>query len=159
LVRRAVNSDLRLTFSGGVGEDRVELGTDAIEILEAIGTVYSEDGVLVLMDLGSAILSAETAKELLSPEQREKVRLSSAPLVEGGIAAAVQAQLGASLDEVAKAALQSLLPKQDQVQDVSSDGEAIQDCKSGPGACPKPGRCDPVTDSPGRLRSIFNFDA
>jgi len=119
LARRAVNSELRLTFSGGVGEHRVELGTDAIEIREAISTVYSEDGVLVLMDMGSAILSAETAKELLSPEQQEKVRLTSAPLVEGGIAAAVQAELGASINDVAKAALQSLLPKQDQVQDVS----------------------------------------
>jgi phosphoenolpyruvate-protein phosphotransferase/dihydroxyacetone kinase phosphotransfer subunit len=127
LARRAVNSDLRLTFSGGVGEHRVELGTDAIEIREAISTVYSEDGVLVLMDMGSAILSAETAKELLSPEQQEKVRLTSAPLVEGGIAAAVQAELGASLEEVAKAALRSLLPKQDQVQDVSPGIEAVQE--------------------------------
>jgi len=127
LVRRAVNSNLRLTFTGGVGEYRVELGTDAIEIREAISNVYSEDGVLVLMDMGSAILSAETAKELLSPEQQEKVRLTSAPLVEGGIAAAVQAELGASLDEVANAALKSLLPKQDQVQDVSPDTEAIQE--------------------------------
>jgi phosphoenolpyruvate-protein phosphotransferase/dihydroxyacetone kinase phosphotransfer subunit len=118
LVRRAVNADLQLVCSGGVGDDRAELGTDAIEIQEAILTVYSEDGVLVLMDMGSAILSAETAKDLLYPEQQEKVRLTSAPLVEGGIAAAVQAQLGASLDEVANAALQSLLPKQDQVQDV-----------------------------------------
>jgi phosphoenolpyruvate-protein phosphotransferase/dihydroxyacetone kinase phosphotransfer subunit len=118
LVRRAVNSDLQLTCCGGVGDDRAELGTDAIEIQEAISTVYSDDGVLVLMDMGSAILSAETAKELLHPEQQTKVRLTSAPLVEGGIAAAVQAQLGASLDEVANAALQSLLPKQDQVQDV-----------------------------------------
>jgi phosphoenolpyruvate-protein phosphotransferase/dihydroxyacetone kinase phosphotransfer subunit len=127
LVRRAINSDLRLSFSGGVGEDRAELGTDAIEIQEAIGTVFSEDGVLVLMDMGSAILSAETAKEFLSPEQQEKVRLTSAPLVEGGIAAAVQAQLGASIDEVAKAALQSLLPKQDQVQDVSPAAEAVHE--------------------------------
>src|SRR5271166_3547790 len=60
LARRAVNSDLKLTFSGGVGEYRLELGTDAIEIREAISAVYSEDGVLVLMDMGSAILSAET---------------------------------------------------------------------------------------------------
>ena len=127
LARRAVNSELRLTFSGGVGEYRLELGTDAIEIREAISTVYSEDGVLVLMDMGSAILSAETAKELLSPEQQEKVRLTSAPLVEGGIAAAVQAELGASIDDVAKAALQSLLPKQDQVQDVSPDIKAVQE--------------------------------
>jgi multiphosphoryl transfer protein len=118
LVRRAVNADLQLACSGGVGEDRAELGTDALAIQEAINTVYSHDGVLVLMDMGSAILSAETAKELLNPEQQEKVRLTSAPLVEGGIAAAVQAQLGASLDEVTNAALQSLLPKQDQVQDV-----------------------------------------
>ena len=110
LVRRAVNSDLQLSYCGGVGEDRTELGTDAIEIQEAISGVYSDEGVLVLMDMGSAILSAETAKELLSPEQQEKVRLTSAPLVEGGVAAAVQAQLGSSLDEVANAALQSLLP-------------------------------------------------
>jgi multiphosphoryl transfer protein len=120
LVRRAIHGDLHLTCSGGVGDDRAELGTDAIEIQEAITSVYSDDGVLVLMDMGSAILSAEMAKELLSPEQQVKVRLTSAPLVEGGIAAGVQAQLGASLDEVANAALQSLLPKQDQVQDVPS---------------------------------------
>jgi multiphosphoryl transfer protein len=118
LLRRVVSAELALTCSGGVGEDRAVLGTDAIEIQEAINRVYSDDGVLVLMDMGSAILSAETAKEFLNAEQQEKVRLTSAPLVEGGIAAAVQAQMGASLDEVANAALQSLLPKQDQVQDV-----------------------------------------
>ena len=118
LVRGAVNVDLPLTCSGGIGANRTELGTDAIEIQEAINAVYSNDGVLVLMDMGSAILSAETAKEFLDPEQQGKVRLTSAPLVEGAIAAAVQAQLGASLDEVASAALQSLLAKQDQVQDV-----------------------------------------
>jgi phosphoenolpyruvate-protein phosphotransferase/dihydroxyacetone kinase phosphotransfer subunit len=124
LVRRAVNADLRLTCSGGVGDDRSELGTDALEIQEAISTVFSDDGVLVLMDMGSAILSAETAKELLDPAQQDKVRLTSAPLVEGGIAAAVQAQRGASLDEVANAALQSLLAKQDQVQDVPANPPA-----------------------------------
>ena len=119
LVRKTVSGDLPLACSGGMGDDRAELGTNAVEIQEAINAVYSEDGVLVLMDMGSAILSAETAKEFLGPEQHEKVRLTSAPLVEGAIAAAVQAQLGASLDEVAKAAVQSLLPKQDQVQDAS----------------------------------------
>src|SRR5580700_3423712 len=127
LVRRAVNADLRLTCSGGVGDDRSELGTDALEIQEAISTVFSDDGVLVLMDMGSAILSAETAKELLDPAQQDKVRLTSAPLVEGGIAAAVQAELGASIDDVAKAALQSLLPKQDQVQDVSPVIDAVRE--------------------------------
>jgi phosphoenolpyruvate-protein phosphotransferase/dihydroxyacetone kinase phosphotransfer subunit len=117
LIRRTAGSNLSIVCTGGVGEHREELGTDAIEIQEAIASVYSQDGVLVLMDMGSAILSAETAKDLLDPEIQEKVVLTSAPLVEGGIAAGVQAQLGASIADVAKAARESLLPKQDHVQD------------------------------------------
>jgi multiphosphoryl transfer protein len=120
LLRRVVSPDLRLACSGGIGDDRALLGTDAIEIQEAISAVFSEDGVLVLMDMGSAILSAETAKDFLNPEDQEKVRLTSAPIVEGGMAAAVQANLGASLDAVANAALQGLLLKQDHVQDAPS---------------------------------------
>ena len=119
LIRRTVDPNLSIACSGGVGDNREELGTDAVEILQAITSVYSEEGVLVLMDMGSAILSAETAKDLLDPEQQGKIVLSSAPLVEGGIAAAVQAQLGASISEVAKAAGESLLPKQDHVHDVT----------------------------------------
>src|SRR5271156_1870246 len=82
LVRRTINSpDLKLACSGGAGDNREDLGTDAIEIQEAIAATYSDDGVLVLMDMGSAILSAETAKEFLSPEQQARVFLTSAPLV------------------------------------------------------------------------------
>jgi phosphoenolpyruvate-protein phosphotransferase/dihydroxyacetone kinase phosphotransfer subunit len=124
LLRRVVSPDLRLACSGGVGDNRALLGTDAIEIQEAISAVYSEDGVLVLMDMGSAILSAETAKDFLNPEDQEKVRLTSAPIVEGGMAAAVQANLGASLDAVADAALQGLSLKQDHVQDAPSTDPA-----------------------------------
>jgi multiphosphoryl transfer protein len=131
-VRRTVNSDLALKCSGGVGENREELGTDAVEIQEAITSVYSDDGVLVLMDMGSAILSAETAKEFLTSEQQANVRLTSAPLVEGGIAAAIQAQIGSSLDEVTNAALQSLVPKLEQIQDAASAPQAP--AQAGPGS-------------------------
>src|ERR1700730_5847524 len=124
LVRQTVPPDLPLAFCGGAGFEHQELGTDAIDIQDAILTVFSEAGVLVLMDMGSAILSAETARELLAPDQQEKIRLTSAPLVEGGIAAAVQAQLGSPLDEVARAARESLLPKQEQVQDTVATNEA-----------------------------------
>lgn len=117
LIRRTVHSDLSIACSGGIGDKREELGTDAVEIQEAVTSVYSEEGVLVLMDMGSAILSAETAKDLLGFDQQDKIVLSSAPLVEGGIAAAVQAQLGSPILDVAKAARESLLPKQDHVQD------------------------------------------
>jgi multiphosphoryl transfer protein len=131
LIRRTINNpDLKLCSSGGIGDNREELGTDATEIQEAIAAVYSGDGVLVLMDMGSAILSAETAKEFLDPEQQRMVRLTSAPLVEGGISAAIQAQLGSSLDEVANAARQSLLPKQDQIQDSEPPARAVADVGS-----------------------------
>jgi phosphoenolpyruvate-protein phosphotransferase/dihydroxyacetone kinase phosphotransfer subunit len=117
LIRRTVHPNVSITCSGGIGDKREELGTDAVEIQEAITSVYSEDGVLVLMDMGSAILSAETAKDLLDFQPQDKIVLSSAPLVEGGIAAAVQAQLGSPIAEVAKAARESLLPKRDHLQD------------------------------------------
>jgi phosphoenolpyruvate-protein phosphotransferase/dihydroxyacetone kinase phosphotransfer subunit len=132
LIRRTAGSNLSIVCTGGVGDHREELGTDAIEIQEAIASVFSQDGVLVLMDMGSAILSAETAKDLLDPEIQEKVVLTSAPLVEGGIAAGVQAQLGASIADVAKAARESLLPKQDHVQD--STEQETQPAVTPPGA-------------------------
>ncbi|MFF7681397.1 dihydroxyacetone kinase phosphoryl donor subunit DhaM [Microbacterium sp. NPDC007973] len=76
-----------------------DLGTDAVAIAAAIDEADSSDGVLVLMDLGSALLSAETALEFVSAPDR--VRLSPAPFVEGLVAAVVTAAGGAGLDAVA----------------------------------------------------------
>lgn len=83
------------------GLDETTFGTDASAIAEAIAEVASPDGVLVLLDLGSAILSTEMALEFCDPELADRVRLSPAPLVEGLVAAVVTAASGASLDEVA----------------------------------------------------------
>ncbi len=88
------------------------LGTDATAIAEAITAADSGDGVVVLMDLGSAVLSAETAVELLDDEVRERVVLSPAPLVEGLVGAVVTAAGGAARDRVAAEALRGLAPKQ-----------------------------------------------
>ncbi|SDO56519.1 Phosphocarrier protein HPr /dihydroxyacetone kinase DhaM subunit [Microbacterium sp. ru370.1] len=82
--------------AGGPDDD---LGTDAVAIAAAMDEADSGDGVLVLMDLGSAILSAETALEFAAVP--EHVRLSPAPFVEGLVAAVVTAAGGAGLDEVA----------------------------------------------------------
>ncbi len=95
--------DVRLELAGGLDEPEA-LGTDAVRVAEAIARADSDDGVLVLMDLGSAVLSAETALDLVTPEQRERVLLCEAPLVEGAVAAAVAARLGKPLAEVAKEA-------------------------------------------------------
>ncbi|HYX76358.1 MAG TPA: dihydroxyacetone kinase phosphoryl donor subunit DhaM, partial [Gaiellaceae bacterium] len=90
--------DLRLEPAAGIEDG---LGTDATRVAEAIERADSGDGVLVLMDLGSAVLSAEMALELLGDEQHGRVLLCEAPLVEGAVAAAVAARLGSSLEEAA----------------------------------------------------------
>ncbi|TMC60531.1 MAG: HPr family phosphocarrier protein, partial [Chloroflexota bacterium] len=88
--------------AAGGGVDNI-LGTSAEKIQAAIQAVDGPDGVLVLLDLGSAILSAEMALELLNSEQQH-VMLSFAPLVEGAIAAAIEASLGHTLVEVKQTA-------------------------------------------------------
>jgi multiphosphoryl transfer protein len=123
LIKRTIGPDISIAAAGGVGDDRSELGTDALDIQEAILKVRSPDGVLVLMDMGSAILSAETAKELVSFEMTDPLVLCSAPLVEGSIAAAVQIQIGSALTEVTSAAQQGLAPKQEQLADTAPPDE------------------------------------
>ena len=84
------------------GLDDTTFGTDAVRIKEAIERVDGPDGVVVLMDLGSAVLSAELALDLLADQSvRDRVILSPAPIVEGLIVAAVAAAGGASRAEVA----------------------------------------------------------
>jgi len=84
-------------------------GTDATEVAKAIVRAASSDGVLVLMDLGSAVMSSELALELSSPVG--PVRLCAAPFVEGLVAAVVRAAGGADLETVAREAEAALLPK------------------------------------------------
>lgn len=115
LARGVAGPDVEIAATGGLDLPDRPLGTDANLIAAAIQNVYSEDGVIVLMDLGSAILAAEMAVEALSPEQRQKVVLVPAPLVEGAIAAAVQARLGSSLAQVVQEAHGALSAKQNQL--------------------------------------------
>ena len=89
-------------FSAGGMEDG-EIGTDAFAIAKAIQEADKGDGVAILADLGSAIMSVETALELLEDETGG-ARLADAPIVEGAIAAAVEAASGSSLSEVIQAA-------------------------------------------------------
>ncbi len=76
------------------------LGTDACAIADAIRSVARNEGVLVLCDLGSAILSAEQALEFLDEKERSGVRIADAPFLEGAVLGAIQASAGSSLQEV-----------------------------------------------------------
>jgi len=122
LARQMAGAAARIAIAAGAGEDRSDLGTDATEIAVAIEALDSAAGTLVLMDLGSAILSAETALDLIDPAMRERVLLSAGPFVEGTLAAAVAAAGGAPLGAVRDEALGALGPKRAQVGgDVSGE--------------------------------------
>ncbi|GIF00496.1 phosphoenolpyruvate--protein phosphotransferase [Paractinoplanes rishiriensis] len=100
-----------IEVAAGLDEDT--FGTDATAIASAVTAADRGDGVVLLMDLGSAVLSAELALELLPDEAlRDRVLLCPAPLVEGLVAAAVAAAGGAARDEVAAEALDALAGKQ-----------------------------------------------
>ena len=90
--------------AGGL-EDK-SIGTDAIRISEAIKEANDGDGVVLLADLGSGVMSAETAIELLEDEDI-RAKLADAPIVEGSIAAAVTAATGSNFEQVIAAAEQT----------------------------------------------------
>ena len=74
------------------------IGTDAVRIMEAIEKADSGDGVVVLADLGSGIISAEMAIDML--DGSVKVQIADAPIVEGAVLAAVEASGGSTFEQV-----------------------------------------------------------
>ena len=101
-----------------------------MSIKEAIERVDGPAGVVVLMDLGSAVLSAELALDLLEdPSVRDRVTLSAAPIVEGLIVAAVAAAGGAGRAEVAAEARGALIGK---AAHLSTPDEAAAAAEPGP---------------------------
>ena len=117
----------RVGIEVAAGLDDTTFGTDAEQIMEAITAADHGAGVVVLMDLGSAVLSAELALELLDDAIRERVVLCPAPLVEGLIVAAVAAAGGAGRDEVAAEAAASLAGKTSHLGPVRSAAGGTDD--------------------------------
>ncbi|MEU4240231.1 phosphoenolpyruvate--protein phosphotransferase [Actinoplanes sp. NPDC026619] len=115
-------ADARIEIAAGLDEET--FGTDATAIMDALAEADDGAGVVVLMDLGSAVLSAELALEMVDDELRARVVLSPAPLVEGLVAAAVSAAGGAGRDEVAQEASGGLLGKQSQLEPPSAPAPA-----------------------------------
>jgi PTS hybrid protein len=119
MVSQVAGPDVQVAVAAGTEDGR--LGTSAPLIVDAIRTALAggpagaADGVLVLLDLGSAALSLEIALEDLTQLERSRVRVSEAPLVEGAVLAAVQASLGATLEATyqaaSEAATMSKLPR------------------------------------------------
>lgn len=115
LAAEMIDADSPVRIALAAGLDETTFGTDATRISAAIEEVDTGAGAVVLMDIGSAVLSAELALELLPEEQRDRVRLTPAPLVEGLLAATVVASGGASRDDVVAEAVDALAAKQEQL--------------------------------------------
>lgn len=101
-VARQMAPEVEIAAVGGFLVDQVEtLGTDVGGVLAAVESQLDAGrDVVVLGDLGSALLTAGLVLELLEPERAARVRVAEGPFVEGAVAAAVKAAGGASLEEV-----------------------------------------------------------
>jgi len=102
LAQQVADRNVRIVEAGGMADGSI--GTDTLRIYDAIIEADSGQGVVILVDLGSAVLSAKTALELLESATACKVQIADAPLVEGAISAAVESSIGGSLEEVVAAA-------------------------------------------------------
>ncbi len=102
----------KIIAAGGLDDEDKSIGTDVEKIMNAIFQAdknAKHGGVVVLADIGSGIMSAETAIDLLIDNEDEtlnsiKVKIADAPLVEGTVCAAVEAASGGDLEAVLKAA-------------------------------------------------------
>ena len=88
--------EARIAAAGGMEDGSI--GTDVSKIITAIESVSEGDGVVILVDLGSAVMSSEMAIEMLP--DISQVKIIDAPIVEGTIFSSVEASIGSSFDEV-----------------------------------------------------------
>jgi phosphoenolpyruvate---glycerone phosphotransferase subunit DhaM len=107
---RQVAPDVPIVSVGGAPDGT--LGTDVGQMLAALRSVLHRRDAVVLVDIGSSVLTARTAISMLDPPERTWALVADAPLVEGAIAAGVAAAAGAAAAEVVAAAeLVRALPK------------------------------------------------
>lgn len=88
-------ADAKIAASGGMEDG--SFGTSFEKIQKAIESVYSDDGVILLMDMGSAVMTTEMVIDLFDPD---KVKMADCPLVEGAVVATINAVSGMKLDEL-----------------------------------------------------------
>lgn len=116
LARRLIVAvDVPVELAAGLA-DGGGLGTDPGAVVEAVERLAEHcEGVLVLADLGSGVMSAEMALEMLDPALAERTRLSAAPFVEGLLGAYGAAGIGKDLQAVAAEADGAAEAKRSQV--------------------------------------------
>jgi len=94
---RQVIHDVPVETAGGT--DDGEIGTSIEKISEAIERAFTEKGILLFYDLGSAKMNAELAIDLST---KEHIKLVEAPLLEGSYVAAVESSMGKNMEDIIK---------------------------------------------------------
>lgn len=95
-VSRMMAEDVPIADAGGLEDG--SFGTSYDKIKAAIDAVYSPDGVVVLADMGSAVMTVEI---VLEDMKSENIKILNCPLVEGAVLAAVESQKGFTLEKLA----------------------------------------------------------
>jgi PTS hybrid protein len=116
---------VRLCGAGGTDEGGI--GTSFTKVMNAVGEADAGSGVVVISDLGSALLTAETVLDLLPDDKRARVRVVDGPYVEGGVAAAVAAETGADLAAVSAAAEGARVAWADTLEPSTASTPAVSD--------------------------------
>ena len=132
LAQQMTQGTITIVGAGGAGDGIIGTSVDTIQ--QAIEQASGPDGVLILLDMGSAILSTEMALEMIDEGLRGPVSLTFAPIVEGALAAALEATLGHSLQKVKaaaenaanKAQLQTLKPIAQAEETLDEPNDTVQ---------------------------------
>lgn len=88
--------DAKMAAAGGLPDGSI--GTDMERITNAINSVMSDDGVIMLVDMGSAIMTSKMAIEM--SDAPEKIKIVDTPIVEGATIGAVEASIGSSMEQI-----------------------------------------------------------
>ncbi|MFL0249624.1 dihydroxyacetone kinase phosphoryl donor subunit DhaM [Clostridium neuense] len=97
---KKIASNAKIAVAGGTEDGR--FGTDVKRIIDAINEVYSDDGVIIIFDMGSAYISAEMAVDCIDECKKNNVEIVDTALVEGSLTAAVEAGIGKNKEEIMK---------------------------------------------------------
>ncbi|ADK69567.1 dihydroxyacetone kinase phosphoryl donor subunit DhaM [Mycoplasma mycoides subsp. mycoides] len=91
--------EVKIIPAGGTKDNLI--GTDIDLIIDAINKAWDpNDGVILLFDLGSALMNAQMAIEMLEPDKQNKIKIIDAALVEGTILAAINSSMNKNIDQI-----------------------------------------------------------
>lgn len=126
LAAQMTHGKIDIVAAAGIDDDDNPIGTDATKIMMALEEVNADAGILILVDMGSALLSTDMALELIDPDLASKVVVCPAPLIEGGVAAAVAAAAGLPIETVIEEAKGALAAKYEQLGEVLPHAAPVQ---------------------------------